>query len=315
MSWCVIEPDHGVLTELIQEMEVTGVQAEELISLDLDSLDKLRPIYGIIFLSKTPDDEEDDHHVIKDPIPNLFFASQVTNNSGPTHAILAILMNSPDVEIGPELSALKEFTKDFTPELKGSAINNSESIRTVHNSFARPDPFLPYVPNKGKYDYYFISYVLVDGVVYELDGLKEGPISLGQCYGGQDHIYWLRVVQPFIEDRIERQENKYNVIGIMKNRKEVYTAQLKELLRKRRLTLQPEDEGGDVNVLALSRINDRIEGVRESILLEEEKFKQWRAENIERRHNWMPFISNMLKMLAEKKQLRPLMEKARRDRR
>jgi len=52
----------------------------------------------------------------------------------------------------------------------------------VHNSFAYSDPF--YLENKpstsDKDDiFHFISYVPVNGALYELDGLSSGPVNLG----------------------------------------------------------------------------------------------------------------------------------------
>ncbi|KAG8060815.1 hypothetical protein GUJ93_ZPchr0002g23026 [Zizania palustris] len=222
-----------------------------------------RPVYGLIFIFKWRLGEKDERPAVNDPNPNLFFASQVIPNACATQPILSILMNHPEIDIGSELSNLKEFTGAFAPDMKGLAINNSDSIRTAHNSFARPNPFVSDEQRAaGKDDdvYHFISYLPFEGVLYELDGLKEGPIRLGQCSGGPDGLDWIRMHESINSE--------------------------------------------------LAKVTSAVETVSEKIVMEEEKFKKWRTENIRRKHNYIPFLFNFLKMLAETKQLMPLVEQA-----
>jgi len=77
----------------------------------------------------------------------------VINDACATYALLSILMNrAQELQIGPELSNLREFTLALDSKDRGWAIGNSEVIRTAHNSFTRQDPFeIEYTkdPSKG----------------------------------------------------------------------------------------------------------------------------------------------------------------------
>jgi ubiquitin carboxyl-terminal hydrolase L5 len=106
----------------------------------------------------------------------------VITNACATQAILSVLLNSPDIDLGDALSEFKAFTMAFDSECKGLAISNSDMIREAHNSFSRSDPFEideTKAPTGKGHAHHFIAFVPFQESVFELDGLKSGPIHLG----------------------------------------------------------------------------------------------------------------------------------------
>lgn len=327
---------------MISTFGVKGVQVEELYSLDEETFKQNAPIYGLIFLFKYK--SESDTRPTQEA-PGLFFAKQVITNACATQAILSVLLNveQADVDLGPTLSEFKAFISDFSSELKGLAISNSGPIRDSHNSFARAEPFVveeAKVATDKDDVFHFIAYVPHNGSVYELDGLKAGPIHLGEVDGGASGD-WLTVARPAIQARIERyasSEIRFNLMGLVKNKLDVLGEQAAQLdVRKAAVqaalsgdaeamqaATQEAAGGGGGWALAsdnagltaqLAECEDQLEECGRKRKAEEEKVASWKMENIRRKHNYIPFVVNLFRMLAERGHLKPMLQEAQSARR
>mmetsp|Transcript_15876 Transcript_15876/g.20352 ORF Transcript_15876/g.20352 Transcript_15876/m.20352 type:complete len:352 (+) Transcript_15876:124-1179(+) len=329
-NWCTIESDPGVFTELIEKFGVKGVQVEELYTLEDSDFERINPIYGLIFLFKWQKEDDDRPTVTFEEEPELFFANQVINNACATQAILAVLLNTADIDLGTTLTEFKSFTQEFPPDLKGMAISNSDIIRSTHNSFSRAEPFVMESVKATKDDdvYHFVAYIPHNDKVFELDGLKKGPIVLGAPEEGKT---WLDIARPAIQERIlkySQSEIRFNLLGLVKNRKlaseeaiqrhqkhiMMINASLGEESSAESVTLDADDafevEGGDAAAKEAQRGAEQaaIADLEATIQEEEAKFAQWKEENIRRRHNYIPLVVSLLKVLAEKNLLSTLAE-------
>ncbi|KAH8371310.1 hypothetical protein KR093_006850 [Drosophila rubida] len=301
-NWCLIESDPGVFTELIREFGCDGAQVEEIWSLDSESFKDLEPIHGLIFLFKWVQEDEPAGKVVFDR-DHIFFAKQVINNACATQAILSLLLNlnHEDIKLGETLTNFKEFCQCFDPYNKGLTLSNASQIRTVHNSFARQTLFELDMKNQNKDEdvYHFVGYVPIAGRLYELDGLREGPIDLGEIKTGQN---WIDVVRPIIEKRMQRYsdgEIHFNLMALISDRQRIYEQQIEKLLNPAANAMDTEDDR-----------QTEINSLRSYIQYEIEKKKRYKVENVRRKHNYLPFIVELLKMLGETGQLLPIYEKA-----
>jgi len=164
---------------------------------------------------------------------DLYFAKQVIVNACATQAILAILLNNEDkIELGQELLDLKNFTKLMDPYMKGLSISNCEKIREEHNKFSRPEPFV-FTGKKDAGDkddvFHFVAYFHFKNNVYEIDGLREGPILIAENVNNQS---WINAVQPSILNRINLYANneiKFNLLAMIPDRKNKFESRLEDL--------------------------------------------------------------------------------------
>uniref|UniRef100_A0ACB8EHU8 Ubiquitin carboxyl-terminal hydrolase bap1 n=1 Tax=Sphaerodactylus townsendi TaxID=933632 RepID=A0ACB8EHU8_9SAUR len=254
-GWLELESDPGLFTLLVEDFGVKGVQVEEIY--DLQSKCQ-GPVYGFIFLFKWIEERRsrrkvstlvDETSVIDDDIVNnMFFAHQLIPNSCATHALLSVLLNCSNVDLGPTLFLMKEFTNGFSPESKGYAIGNAPELAKAHNSHARPEPrHLPEKQNgisavRTMEAFHFVSYVPIKGRLFELDGLKVYPIDHGPWAEDEE---WTDKARRVIMERIglatagePYHDIRFNLMAVVPDRRVKYESKLQILKMNRQTVLE-----------------------------------------------------------------------------
>ena len=327
-EWCTIESDPGVFTELIKNIGVKGVQVDEVV--DLDSLESnTDQVYGLIFLFKYMRNNGYTPQVLSHWDDDLFFAKQVVNNACATQAILGVLMNNSDkIDIGETLKELKSFSNGMDPYTRGMCISNSEKIKIEHNKFSRPEPFIftkTKVAEDGDDVFHFVAYIHFKNSIYEIDGLREGPILIKENVKNEE---WIKNVKPEIINRINlysSNEIKFNLLAIVPNRLEKAKELEKEFVEKRNY-IQNLINGGDVKMdekfsdynklnkedleKSLKDFNEMIQTNKIIIQDEEEKINKFKLENERRQFNYIPLIFELLKLMSEKGNLAEIYDEA-----
>jgi len=290
-------------------MGVKDVDVEDL--WDLDNLTDLHPVCGLIFLFKWDKEHQfsqaanamelDDFH---DPSSPVFFAKQVINNACATQAIVSVLFNRADmIDLGSELSEFRELVQSFPPDMKGLALSNNDHIRMIHNSFARSDPFVNdgFIPSSQEDDaFHFVSYVPVQGKLYELDGLKDSPIILDECTEED----WLDKVRPIIDARMAEygsNEIRFNLLAVVKSRLSLAQQKYDEVYNRAQQT--GKNETDEALRFELFTCETEIEQARK-------RLTRYKKENSRRKHNFIPFTFALLQKMAEKRILDVALVKA-----
>lgn len=128
-------------------------------------------------------------------------------------------------------------------------------------------------------------------IVYELDGLQTGPVSVGAYKIDYDSegktssdLSWLDVAREAIQQRIERysmSEIKFNLMAVCKDRRLGIQARMNNLL-----------------AAGLAEGDEMLEDLRVQLLEEEAKRQRWKEENERRRHNYLPLFLEILRAYA-----------------
>ena len=377
-EWRELESDPGLFSLLVEEFGVKGVKVQEVYDVSAKIQGK---VYGYVFLfryehggdrrarKKARDMASEGVSYVLEPqiVNNMFYAHQIIVNSCATHALLSVLLNCPEIQLGPSLTRLKAFSAGLDPESKGFAIANLAELSVAHNKFAKPTVVLPRAGRAGAVvssahsllpeTFHFVSYVPINGRLFELDGLKEYPIDHGP-WG--EHEDWTDLFQRIISSRLARSENfLFNLMAVIPDPISKLSERLKSLCDKQEQFLQDtvdwatklttseeavkEDEHcGEVEVpgklvqveelakaipsekqieeVATMQTTSSCDDLRKSIaqvLMNEVEIKsskqklkehlenaqQYQIEHARRVHDYEPFITAFIKILAQNNRL------------
>lgn len=252
-GWQELESDPGLFTLLLQDFGVKGVQVEEIYDLQ-------KPFegtaYGFIFLFRWTEErrsrrktitEEESFVTDDEKVNSIFFAQQMIPNSCATHALLSVLLNCEKVNLGKTLSELKVYSKHMSPENKGYAIGNIPELARAHNSHARHEN--SHLPEKQQgmtirtmEAFHFVSYVPINGHLFELDGLKPYPIDHGPWDSSED---WTEKFRRVISERLGMatggepyHDIRFNLMAVVPDKVSLYEHKLSTLKTNRQIVLE-----------------------------------------------------------------------------
>ncbi len=118
----------GVFTSLTRKLGVKHLEIVEVYDIEPWAVDHLHP-YGLVFCFRW---RKDTHRPtdFKDPAAeHVWFANQLSDDACASQAILNILFNCSNVDIGTGLSEFKEYTREMSPKVSLCAATSRHSFR------------------------------------------------------------------------------------------------------------------------------------------------------------------------------------------
>ncbi|KIX01136.1 uncharacterized protein Z518_10202 [Rhinocladiella mackenziei CBS 650.93] len=301
-GWAELENDPVIFTTLLREWGVPNIQVNEVVPLDsvfdtppyvlgllgrgFHSHLRRENVFGLIFLSRWMP-AETENTLIETP-GDVWFANQTSSFSCASVALMNIINNHANLDLGQALNHFRAKTMNMTPKERGIALDRFDHVRDVHNSFAAPfdkmnvdlrlkqdvaaaekkkKAAMAKRPRKklkeeeeeecgdGDNGFHFVAYVPAGGFIWRMDGMERLPRKLG-ALSPEDN--WVALVLPELQAQWE-------------------TASTTAL---------------EFSLLSLTVMTD-------SSSLEADRIKMERV-----REDWGPFIAQMVRLHAEKGDLK-----------
>ena len=311
-EWFPIEKSPEVFTQLINNLGVKGVHVEEILS--FDSLENSNnPIYGLIFISKYIKNIIETPNIISNYDKDLFFSKQLLENQNATQALLSIILNNEDkIEIGQNLKEIKLSMNEMDYIKKGIFLSNCQILKKEHNRFKIIESNL----NDEEADiYHFVTFIHFKNSIYEIDGLREGPILIEENIEFKN---WISKVIPYLKEKINlfsNNEIKFNLMALTPDKLEILKANKESLLVQKNFIeekikgneeISKEKIFEELNGMNKEQLQKRLEKIEteindcnNGINIEKMKINKYKEEKERRQFNYNPLIFELLKIMGE----------------
>ncbi|XP_076846859.1 ubiquitin carboxyl-terminal hydrolase isozyme L1 [Brachyhypopomus gauderio] len=110
---------------------------------------------------------------------NVYFMKQTIVNSCGTVGLLHAVANNQEklsFESGSALKSFLDATAGLSPADRAKKLEQNQAIRETHDQVANDGQCRP---QADKVNFHFITFVCVNGQLYELDGRMDGPVNHG----------------------------------------------------------------------------------------------------------------------------------------
>ncbi|KYQ89228.1 peptidase C12 family protein [Tieghemostelium lacteum] len=228
-AWIPLEANPDVLTTFMQNLGVSkDWEFCDIYGIDKDLLDMVpKPCVAVLLLFPITQDYEEKRYDLEEEInekgqilsDKVYFMKQYIGNAcGTIGVIHSVLNNANTIEFTDGFfKKFLEKTNNLNVEeraislLNNSEIEKSHEIAAVQGQSQVPDDDEPVI-------LHFVSFVHVDGHLYELDGRKPFAVNHGPSSAETLLQDTANVLQKMIEENPE--EIRFNLMGLIKVNKE-----------------------------------------------------------------------------------------------
>ena len=195
---------------------------------------------------------------------------------------------------------------------KGIFLSNCEILKKEHNKFKILESNL----NDEDADiYHFVTFIHFKNSIYEIDGLREGPILIEENIEFKD---WISKVIPYLKEKINlfsNNEIKFNLMALTPDKLEILKANKESLLVQKNFIeekikgnneISKEKIFEELNGMNKEQLEKRLEKIEteindcnNGINIEKMKINKYKEEKERRLFNYNPLIFELLKIMGE----------------